>query len=114
MLINGRLACKPWGGYSRTCDGRALQPPPRPPEQRRRGLKHRANLLTADCTAFPEAYSLLPVDDVTTEWLHSYRVPLLILRQVGVERRRDETDERSSRLGDVNPTAIALDDADFG
>jgi hypothetical protein len=54
------------------------------------------------------------VDDVTTEWLHSYGVPLLILRQVGVERRRDETDERASRLGDINPTAIALDDADFG
>jgi hypothetical protein len=112
MLINGRLARKPRGGYSRTRDGRALQPPPR--GRSSDGLKCRANLLTADCTAFPGAYSLLPVVDVTTEWLHSYGVPLLILRQVGAERRRDETDERSSRLGDVNPTAIALDDADFG
>jgi hypothetical protein len=43
--------------------------------------------------------------------LHCCRIPLLIFRQVGVERRRDEADERSPRLADVNPTVVALDEA---
>jgi hypothetical protein len=47
---------------------------------------------------------------ISEQALDCYRVPLPIFRQIGVERRRNEADERPPRLADVNPTVVALDD----
>src|SRR5215467_2096890 len=43
--------------------------------------------------------------------LHRNRVPLWISWQIGVERRRDEADERAPCFRDVNPTIFATDNA---